>query len=71
MEKPKKKMNRGAVLLERHRAGRPYGELAKELGFSLSAAWRLCHAETLPSRQRAITLFRVAKVPLTAWDDAA
>lgn len=66
-------MNRGAALLERFRKDRAFtfDSLGREMGCSKSTAWQLCQGGRLPSRKVAVTAFRVASVPLNAWDDPA
>lgn len=66
-------MNRGAALLERYRKERAFtfDSLGRELGCSRSTARLLCQGGRLASRKVAVTAFRVASVPLNAWDDPA
>jgi len=70
LSKPRKlRRTRGSALLDRHRAGRTYEELGKELGCATTTAYRLCKGQMTPSRKTAIVCYRVAQIPLTAWDD--
>lgn len=67
-------MNRGAALLERKRAelDLTFRQLGAELGCSVATAHRLCTGTSAcADRRLALSVYRFAGVPLTAWDDRA